>query len=94
LIRLHLKPINETISSVDVHWQAPERGTEIKGVLYVFHGCNHDGEDWFYLPEDMIVTYTALQAGLAVVAISSEDREVLPLYISNDCLFLSHDVSN
>lgn len=45
-----------------------------KGVLFLFHGCNHNAEDWFLLPAEMTLVRTALRNQLVCVAIPSFDR--------------------
>lgn len=49
--------------------------TPVVGVLIFFHGCSHGGQDMFRLPEDRIVAMSALERGLAVLSITSSDRE-------------------
>jgi len=48
---------------------------EAIGVLIVFHPCNRSGVDFFLLPEDRIVAKNALEKGLAVLSLTSKDRE-------------------
>jgi hypothetical protein len=45
------------------------------GVLIVLHPCKRSGLDFFHLPEDRIVAKDALQKGLAVLSLTSKDRE-------------------
>lgn len=56
-----------------------------KGVLFVAHGCSHQGSDFWLpsprcrhclgLPEELRVTEMALRRGYAVVAVSSYNRD-------------------
>lgn len=47
--------------------QAPTSG-EPKGVLVLFHGCNHDGSDWFNGPAERRIVAHAIAEGLVAVA--------------------------
>lgn len=78
-----LRGTREEISGVETVWQKPE-GTA-RGLLFLAHGCNHGAIDFWPqspactqcigLPEEVRITKHALQAGWAVVAMSSADRE-------------------
>ena len=46
-----------------------------KGVILLFHGCNHDPQDWFQLPGECIFVNAALRAGLVALAVPSRDRK-------------------
>lgn len=45
------------------------------GVLIVIHECQRSGLDFFHLPEDRIVAKDALDRGLAVLSLTSKDRD-------------------
>lgn len=45
-----------------------------RGIILLFHGCQHSGEDWFTLPEERIIVDLALQHHFAVLAFTSLDR--------------------
>ena len=72
----------EEILGTEAVWQKPP-GTS-KGLLFLAHGCNHGAIDFWPqspacaqcigLPEEVRITKEALQAGWAVVAMSSTDR--------------------
>lgn len=57
----------------------------VKGVLTVFHGCSHRATDWFPksesckkcigLPVERVIAKKALDNGLAVLALSSSNKE-------------------
>ena len=74
----------ERVAGAEVVWQKPPGG-RAKGVLLALHGCSHAATDWFPkgprcaaclgLPEEVNVTGAALARGLAVVALSSADRD-------------------
>lgn len=51
-----------------------EPSSSIKGVLFLFHGCNHNPEDWFLLPAEMTLVRTALRSHFVCLAIPSFDR--------------------
>lgn len=53
----------------------PAANATASGLLMFFHSCSHAGEDMFQLPEHRIVAITALRRGLAVLALTSSDRE-------------------
>jgi predicted esterase len=77
----------EDIGGSEVVWQmpAPAQQQPVAGVLLALHGCGHYAGDWFPrspscprclgLPEELIITRAALARRLAVVAISSLDRD-------------------
>lgn len=75
-------PTYEKFNDTEVVWEAPR---SVKGVLFVAHGCNHGAIDFWPkslacpacigLPEELLITRTALSRGYAVVAISSHDRQ-------------------
>lgn len=75
---------HEDIEGSEIVWQRPE-GQQTKGILLAFHGCSHGAIDWWPksttcptcigLPEEVLITSTALSRGYAVVAVSSRDRE-------------------
>lgn len=63
-------------------WAKPAKPT---GVLFAAHGCGHAATDWFPkgpdcagctgLPEELNITAAALARGLALVAMTSADRD-------------------
>lgn len=63
-------------------WEVPRKP---KGVLFVAHGCSHQGSDFWPasqrckhclgLPEEMGVRAAALKRGYAVVAVTSYNRD-------------------
>eukprot|EP01116_Phalansterium_solitarium_P020512 TRINITY_DN6087_c0_g1_i1.p1 TRINITY_DN6087_c0_g1~~TRINITY_DN6087_c0_g1_i1.p1 ORF type:complete len:408 (-),score=139.11 TRINITY_DN6087_c0_g1_i1:550-1773(-) len=61
----------ETIGNVTVAYQKPSRA---RRVLLLFHGCGHDAEHFFQLPEERIVVRKALTEHYITVAFSSKDR--------------------
>ena len=74
-----LKPRRDEFGGVVVHWLLPtlpkltdER--TIRHVLLLFHGCTHQGLDWFTFPEERIVVQAALRLGFGVAAFTSADR--------------------
>ena len=72
----------EKILGTEAVWQKPS--ITAKGLLFLAHGCNHGAIDFWPqsprcaqcigLPEEVRITKEALQAGWAVVAMSSSDR--------------------
>ena len=60
-------------ADIELFVQQPSQQLPL-GMLWLFHGCNHNGEDWFTLPAERKVLRAALQRGLVVVAMSSNDR--------------------
>ncbi|MGV2337482.1 MAG UNVERIFIED_CONTAM: hypothetical protein LVR18_26505 [Planctomycetaceae bacterium] len=56
-------------------YMLPAANATASGLLILFHGCSHAGEDMFRLPEHRIVAITALRHGLAVLALTSSDRD-------------------
>ena len=76
---ISLHPVEMTMNDVQLHYQFPPSSapssitssSRINGVVLLFHGCNHDGIDWFQLPEDQAIVRYLLSKGNVVVAISS-----------------------
>jgi hypothetical protein len=62
------------LQNTDVYYQIPQQ-RQPQGILIFFHGCNHDGGDLFLLPEDRLVAKAALDRNLALLSITSIDRE-------------------
>ena len=68
---------------IEMVYQLPT-GT-VKGVLTVFHGCSHRATDWFPksesckkcigLPVERVIAKKSLDSGLAVLAITSSNKE-------------------
>lgn len=68
---------HEVFSGVPVSsiFQYPRLGGNgTHSVLLLFHGCEHSAEDWFVLPEEVLVVCEALRRNWSVVAFSSTDR--------------------
>lgn len=63
---------------------------KVKGLFLFFHGCSHSGQDLFRLPEERVMAMTALRRGLAVVSITSADRET-GCWSQEDVIRLSKD---
>ncbi|KAI3436872.1 hypothetical protein D9Q98_006282 [Chlorella vulgaris] len=69
------------IRDLETLWEVPQKP---KGVLFVAHGCSHQGSDFWQpsarckhclgLPEECLVREVALQRGYAVVAVTSFNR--------------------
>jgi hypothetical protein len=57
-----LTPHRHTLRDVEAFWMAPS-GSDVRGVLLLFHGCTHRGVDWFQLPEDSRIVRAALRCG-------------------------------
>lgn len=72
-----LLPRKELISGEHHYYMLPKTpyNTKPLGVLIVLHSCQRSGLEFFHLPEDRIVAQDALQKGLAVLALTSQDRE-------------------
>jgi hypothetical protein len=74
--------VNQVIEDLETLWEVP---LEPRGVLFVAHGCAHQGSDFWPasdrcqhclgLPEELLVRGTALGRGYALIAVSSFDRE-------------------
>ncbi len=75
---------NQVLNGTEVVWQRPAADSH-EGVLLTFHGCGHGAVDFFPksagcpkcigLAEEVNITRTALARGLALVAVSSADRD-------------------
>lgn len=77
-----LIPATGVFADVEVAWMIP---TPPKGsfgkvrrlmttVLLLFHGCTHEGKDWFNYPEERVLVQAALQQSMVVIAFTSQDR--------------------
>ena len=69
---------HDIINGTDVLFAVPEN---VRGILFVAHGCSHSHTDWFLgcegcigLPEERAIVVQALELGLVVIAISSTNR--------------------
>ena len=41
-------------------------------MFYLFHGCNHEGSHWFFLPEEVQIVKTLLyEKNVHVVAVTT-----------------------
>lgn len=45
-----------------------------RGILFLFHRCSRDGNNWFELPEEVNFVRNAIELGLLPIAFSSSDR--------------------
>ena len=81
---------------IEMVYQLPSGGV-VKGVLAVFHGCSHRATDWFPksdsckkcigLPVERVIAKSALDSGLAVLALSSSNKVTNhPLFLSNSLI--------
>jgi hypothetical protein len=64
-------------NEVEYFYQFPNYSTKnvvVVGTVLLFHGCNHDGIDWFELPEEKRIVKYLLQKGFVVISVSSYDR--------------------
>ena len=71
-----------SLGGAEAVWQLPPAAPI--GIFFVAHGCSHSATDFFPhstscpscigLPEELRVTRSALAAGYAVLAVSSQDR--------------------
>ena len=61
----------EMIEGVQTFWKNIPNP---KGILFLFHGCSHDGHNWFQLPEEVRMVRAAVRRGLIPVAFSSQNR--------------------
>jgi hypothetical protein len=76
-----MPPPLQIIRDLETLWEVPQKP---KGVLFVAHGCSHQGSDFWQpsarckhclgLPEECLVREVALQRGYAVVAVTSFNR--------------------
>ena len=69
-----LSPKQENLGGAEIIWQKSTAPTDSPAVLAVFHGCNHDGIDWFTYPEERIIVKYALSKGYHVISFSSQLR--------------------
>ena len=65
---------DDNVGGMQVHWAVPPGGAPLQGIMVLFHGCTHAGEDWFALPEELRIVNAVLSRGLAAVAFTSTDR--------------------
>lgn len=59
----------------DNHYVLFKAPSNAHGVLVLFHGCNHNPEDWFQLPSETTLISKAFERGFVCVAIPSFDRQ-------------------
>ena len=69
----------------EVIYQLPSNGKPLSGLLFVAHGCGHSANDWFPksdncltctgLPIEVTIVKEALSRNIAVVAVSSNNRQ-------------------
>lgn len=75
IVTVPLQPAQEKIMGVEHYFMLPKETFEKPtGVMVVLHSCKRSGLEFFHLPEDRIVAYDALEKGLAVLAVTSQDR--------------------
>jgi hypothetical protein len=55
-------------------WSSLSQPRVSVGIVLLFHGCTHDGIDWFELPEERRIVRFLLYKGFVVISISSFDR--------------------
>jgi hypothetical protein len=55
-----------------VHLRFPPN--PLKGVVLLFHGCNHDGQDFFRILEERAIVAGLMQRDFAAVAFTSKNR--------------------
>lgn len=70
-IEFSIQSTQEVIERTQVSWTSAKSA---KGIMLLFHGCNHDAEDWFYLPEEKTFILNALEQNFHLIAISSAER--------------------
>lgn len=76
LITKPLKPRKDKVSGQEHYYMLPKAPYQKPvGVLVVLHSCKRSGLEFFHLPEDRIIALDALQKGLAVLSVTSQDRE-------------------
>lgn len=76
IVTVPLQPRKEIIMELPHYYLLPKSTfSKPKGVLVVLHACQRSGLEFFHLPEDRIVAQDALQKGLAVLALTSQDRQ-------------------
>lgn len=79
---------------IQIVYQIPMNITSVVGVLLVAHGCSHSATDWWKmsdkcqkcigLPVERSIVKMAVQSGMAVIALSSNNR-------GNKCWIYEHD---
>lgn len=75
LATVPLQPTSELILGVHHYFMLPKSSfPKPRGLLVVLHACKQSGLEFFHLPEDRIVAQHALQKGLAVLSLTSQDR--------------------
>jgi hypothetical protein len=76
LITIPLQPKQEVQYGEHQFYMLPKSPFEKAiGILIVLHPCKRSGLEFFLLPEDRIIAKEALQQGLAVLSLTSKDRE-------------------
>jgi hypothetical protein len=79
-------PISETITDgpfsydhfivpngfAPIHLRLPS--SELRGVVYLFHGCSHVGQDFFRLLEERAIVANLTARGFAAVAFTAADK--------------------
>lgn len=75
LATVPLQPTSERILGVTHYFMMPKSSFHNpRGLLVVIHACKQSGLEFFHLPEDRIVAQHALQKGLVVLALTSQDQ--------------------
>jgi len=74
-LSLPLQPKQERVLGQYQYYMLPSLARRADGVLVVLHACQRSGLDFFHLPEDRLVARDALDKNLAVLSLTSQDRE-------------------
>lgn len=93
--RQPVQPHHEQLSGAHVFWQMPTTH-ELTGLLILFHGCGHGGEDWFILPEERVIVRHALVNGFGVLAVSARGKcwqDMWPMDQNEDAQAVRRSVS-
>jgi hypothetical protein len=75
IVIVPLQPVQGLILGEAHYFMIPRTFRKAKGVLIVLHSCMRSGLEFFHLPEDRIIAQDALKKGLAVLALTSQDRD-------------------
>jgi hypothetical protein len=88
----------ELPGGIQIVYQIPEKG-QVSGVLFLAHGCSHSATDWWPksefcqpcigLPIERSIVQRALNSGMAVIAVSSSNRQNKCWVQNNDLLPVS-----
>ena len=80
VLTLPMQPKSLKIQGVEHYFLLPPilqngKAPKPKGILIFLHSCKRSGLEFFSLPEDRIVAQNALDKQLAVLAVTSQNRE-------------------